>query len=35
VLSDDIFSVNPDSIPRIKVLATILGGEVVHRSGEF
>jgi predicted amidohydrolase YtcJ len=35
VLSDDIFSVNPDSIPRIMVLATILGGEVVHRSGEF
>jgi predicted amidohydrolase YtcJ len=35
VLSDDIFSVNPDSIPRIRVLATVLGGEIVHRSGEF
>jgi predicted amidohydrolase YtcJ len=35
VLSDDIFSVNPGEIPLIRVLATVLGGEIVYRSEAF
>jgi len=35
VLSDDIFSMNPAEIPLIRVLATVLGGEVVYRSDAF
>ncbi len=35
VLSDDIFSMDPDAIPSIRVLATVLGGEIVHRSDAF
>ena len=35
VLSDDVFSVNPDSIPKIRVLATVLGGVIVYRSDAF
>lgn len=35
VLSDDIFSVRPEVIPRIKVLATVIGGEVVYRADGF
>jgi len=31
VLSDDIFSMNPAEIPLIRVLATVLGGEIVYR----
>jgi predicted amidohydrolase YtcJ len=32
ILSDDIFSVEPRDIPKIEVLATIVGGEIVYRS---
>ncbi len=32
VLSDDIFASDPDRIPAIRVLATVLGGEIVYRS---
>jgi predicted amidohydrolase YtcJ len=35
VLSDDIFSMNPGAIPSIRVLATVLGGEIVYRSAAF
>jgi hypothetical protein len=35
ILSDDIFSVNPGKIPLIRVLATVLGGEIVYRSDTF
>lgn len=35
VLSDDIFSMDPDKIPSIRVLATVLGGEIVYRSDAF
>lgn len=35
VISDDIFSVRPADIPKIEILATILGGEIVHRSNAF
>jgi len=35
VLSEDIFSVNPGEIPSIRVLATVLGGEIVYRSDAF
>ena len=35
VLSDDIFAAEASDIPRIRVLATILGGEIVHRAGDF
>jgi hypothetical protein len=35
ILSDDIFSVNPGEIPSIRVLATVLGGEIVYRSEAF
>ena len=35
VLSDDVFSLNPDKIPLIRVLATVLGGEIVYRSDAF
>jgi len=35
ILSDDIFSVNPGEIPSIRVLATVLGGEIVYRSDAF
>jgi len=35
VLSEDIFLVELAAIPRIDVLATVLGGEIVHRSGGF
>jgi predicted amidohydrolase YtcJ len=35
VLSDDIFSVRPEVIPRIKVLETIIGGAVVYRADGF
>jgi hypothetical protein len=35
VLSDDIFAADPGKIPAIRVLATVLGGEIVHRSDAF
>ena len=35
VLSEDIFTLEPAAIPRIGVLATILGGEIVYRSSGF
>lgn len=35
VLSDDIFSIEPEAIPRIRVLATVLGGRIVHGSRAF
>jgi predicted amidohydrolase YtcJ len=35
VLSGDIFSMNPGEIPKIRVLATVLGGEIVYRSEAF
>ncbi len=35
VLSDDIFSAPPGEIPSIRVLATVLGGEIVYRSDAF
>jgi predicted amidohydrolase YtcJ len=35
VISDDIFSVKSAEIPKIEILATILGGEIVHRSDAF
>jgi len=35
ILSDDLFSVEPEAIPRIHVLATILGGRIVHGAGAF
>jgi predicted amidohydrolase YtcJ len=35
VLSDDIFAADPGRIPAIRVLATVLGGEIVHRSDAF
>ena len=35
VISGDIFSMQPFEIPMIRVLATVLGGEIVHSSGAF
>ncbi len=35
VLSEDIFTSNPDRIPAIRVLATAVGGEIVYRSDAF
>jgi predicted amidohydrolase YtcJ len=35
VLSDDVFTVDPGAIPSIRVLATVLGGEIVYRSDAF
>ncbi len=35
VISDDVFSMKPQEIPKMKVFATILGGEVVYRSDAF
>jgi predicted amidohydrolase YtcJ len=35
VISQDIFSIPPSEIPRTRVLATILAGEVVHRAEGF
>jgi hypothetical protein len=35
VLSDDIFASDRDRIPAIRVLATVLGGEIVHRADAF
>ena len=35
ILSDDVFSVRPEVIPRIKVLETIIGGEIVYRADRF
>ncbi len=35
VLSDDIFSVDPSAIPRMRVLATVLGGKILYRAPEF
>jgi predicted amidohydrolase YtcJ len=35
VISGDIFSMQPLEIPKIRVLATILGGEIVYSSEDF
>jgi hypothetical protein len=35
VLSEDIFAVEASAIPRIRVLATVLGGDIVYRSAGF
>lgn len=35
VLSDDVMSIAPEAIPRIKVLATVLGGEIVYDAAGF
>lgn len=35
VLSDDIMSISPEAIPHIKVLATVLGGEIVYDKEGF
>ncbi|MDD4858267.1 MAG: amidohydrolase [Candidatus Krumholzibacteria bacterium] len=35
VLSGDIFAMEPDGIMDVRVLATVLGGEIVHRSDAF
>jgi predicted amidohydrolase YtcJ len=35
VLSDDVFSIETLRIPLVRVLATVLGGEIVHRSDGF
>ena len=34
VLSDDIFTINPDKIRDVKVLTTIVGGRVVYEAGK-
>jgi predicted amidohydrolase YtcJ len=35
VLSDDIFKVRPDDIPQIKILATVVDGQVVYQDGSY
>jgi len=35
VCSDDVFTVDPAAIPRIRVLATVIGGEIVYRTAGF
>lgn len=32
ILSDDIFSINPNDIPKVKVLTTIMDGKIVYES---
>ena len=35
VLSDDIMTIDEDRIPETRVLATLVGGRVVHDTGLF
>ena len=35
VISGDIFSMKPRGIPAVRVLATVLAGQIVYRAGDF
>jgi predicted amidohydrolase YtcJ len=35
VCSDDVFAVPPDAIPRVRALATVVGGTIVYRADQF